>query len=100
VDLRPLEVKGNEAEQILEDVSIVVNKNAIPYDPEPPRVASGLRLGAAAVTSRGFGRDDMRTIGELIVRAITRRDDQGALKSVKEEAEALASGFPVPGLDS
>ncbi len=100
VDLRSLEVKGNEAEQILEDVSIVVNKNAIPYDPEPPRVASGLRLGAAAVTSRGFGRDDMRTIGELIVRAITRRDDQGALKSVKEEAEALASGFPVPGLDS
>ena len=100
VDLRPLEVKGNEAEQILEGVSIVVNKNAIPYDPEPPRVASGLRLGAAAVTSRGFGRDDMRTVGELIVRATTRRDDQGALKSVKEEAEALASGFPVPGLDS
>ena len=100
VDLRPLGVKGNEAEEILGSVSISVNKNAIPYDPEAPRVTSGLRLGSAAVTSRGFGREDMRAVGGLIVRALIERNDQGALDRVKEDAEALASAFPVPGLDS
>ena len=100
VDLRPLGVKGDEAEEILGDVSIVVNKNAIPYDPEPPRVTSGLRLGSAAVTSRGFNQEDMRVVGGLIVRALIERSDKRALMRVREEAEALASAFPVPGLDS
>lgn len=100
VDLRPLGVKGNEAEEILGSVSIAVNKNAIPYDPESPRVTSGLRLGSAAVTSRGFSRKDMRAVGGLIVRALIERNDQDALDRVKEDAEALASAFPVPGLDS
>ncbi len=100
VDLRPLKVKGNQAEKVLESASIVVNKNAIPYDPEPPRVASGLRLGSAAVTSRGFGPQEMERVGEMIVRALTCDGDERILRSIKEEAEALAAEFPVPGIDS
>ncbi len=100
VDLRPLGVKGNQAEEVLESASIVVNKNAIPYDPEPPRVASGLRLGSAAVTSRGFGPQEMERVGGMIVRALTCDGDERVLRSIKEEAEALAAEFPVPGIDS
>ena len=100
VDLRPLGVKGNQAEGVLERASIVVNKNAIPYDPEPPRVASGLRLGSAAVTSRGFGPQEMERVGGMIVRALTCDGDERILRSIKEEAEALAAEFPVPGIDS
>ncbi len=100
VDLRPLGVTGSEAEKILEGVSIVTNKNAIPYDPEPPRVASGLRLGSAAITSRGFQPADVERVGKLIVKALNAAGDAEALGSVKEEAEALAARFPVPGIDS
>ena len=100
VDLRPLGVRGNTAEDVLDKVSIVVNKNAIPYDPEPPRIASGLRLGSAAVTSRGFGPAEMETAGRLIVKALTCNGDGAILNSVKEEVEMLASNFPVPGIDS
>ena len=99
VDLRPLGLKGNEAEKILEDVSIVVNKNAIPNDPERPRVTSGLRLGSAALTSRGFGIREMDKIADMIVRAMKSSGDGAALESVKNEAESLASSFPVPGID-
>jgi len=100
VDLRPLGVRGNTAEDVLDKVSIVVNKNAIPYDPEPPRIASGLRLGSAAVTSRGFGPAEMEAAGKLIVKALTCNGDGAILNSVKEEVEMLASNFPVPGIDS
>ena len=99
VDLRPLELKGNEVERILEDVSIIVNKNAIPNDPERPRVTSGLRLGSAALTSRGFGIREMGNVADLIVRAITSSGEGTELESIKNEAEALASSFPVPGID-
>jgi glycine hydroxymethyltransferase len=100
VDVRPLGIKGNQAEQFLEKASIVANKNTIPYDPEPPRVASGLRLGSAAVTSRGFGPQEMAKVGELIVRALKGEDDEAVRKSVKQEVEKLASSFPMPGIDS
>jgi glycine hydroxymethyltransferase len=100
VDLRPLGIKGNQAEQLLERASIVANKNTIPYDPEPPRVASGLRLGSAAVTSRGFGPKEMAKVGELIVRALKAGDNEAVGKAVKQEAEKLASSFPMPGIDS
>ncbi|MQF64548.1 serine hydroxymethyltransferase [SAR202 cluster bacterium AC-409-J13_OGT_754m] len=99
VDLRPLGLKGNEAEKILEDVSIVVNKNAIPNDPERPRVTSGLRLGSAALTSRGFGTLEMDKIADMIVRAMKSNGDGFELESVKNEVETLASSFPVPGID-
>ncbi|MBM3924440.1 MAG: serine hydroxymethyltransferase [SAR202 cluster bacterium] len=100
VDLRHMGIKGNQAEQLLEKASIVANKNAIPYDPEPPRVASGLRLGSAAVTSRGFGPQEMAKVGELIVRALKAGENDAATKAVKQDAEKLASSFPMPGIDS
>ena len=99
VDLTPLGIKGNQAEEALESVSIVVNKNTIPYDPEPPRIASGLRLGTAAVTSRGFGTLEMEKVGEMIVRVLTSYGDETVYKAFKEEAEELACRFPVLGLD-
>ena len=99
VDLRPLGVKGNEGEEVLERASIITNKNEIPYDPEPPRVTSGLRIGSAAVTTRGFGTEEMEQTARMIVRALADRDDEAAIDSIREEAEALGGGFPVPGID-
>ena len=68
VDVTPLGVTGKEAEQLLDEVGITVNKNAIPFDPLPPNTASGIRVGTPATTTRGFGRPEMRQVGELIVR--------------------------------
>jgi glycine hydroxymethyltransferase len=99
VDLRPLGVKGNEGQATLERASIITNKNEIPYDPEPPRVTSGLRIGSAAVTSRGFGSEEMKQTAHMIVRALASREDEDAIDAIREEAEALAGGFPVPGID-
>jgi glycine hydroxymethyltransferase len=99
VDLRPLGVKGNEGQATLERASIITNKNEIPYDPEPPRVTSGLRIGSAAVTSRGFGSEEMKQTARMIVRALASREDEDAIDAIREEAEALAGGFPVPGID-
>ena len=66
LDLTPKKVTGDRAEKILEDVGIACNKNAIPYDPNPPKITSGLRFGTAAATSRGFNEDDFSQIGDMI----------------------------------
>jgi len=66
VDLRESELSGQDAEDRLHDVRITVNRNAIPFDPRPPRVTSGLRIGTPALTTRGLGRDDFFEIGEII----------------------------------
>jgi glycine hydroxymethyltransferase len=75
-----------------------VNKNAIPFDPLPPNTASGIRLGTPATTTRGFGPDEMRRVGRLIVEAITERDDVDALARMKAEVGEICAAFPVPGL--
>ena len=72
VDVTPMGVTGREAEALLDDVGITVNKNAIPFDANPPNVASGIRIGTPATTTRGMGPDEMRTIGHLVVEAIAR----------------------------
>ena len=100
VDLTPMDITGQDAEEALESVHITVNKNAIPFDPRPPRVTSGLRLGTPAVTSRGFGRDEIVTTAALIARTLQRLGDEAVLSQVRTEAGNLAGGFPVPGLDS
>jgi glycine hydroxymethyltransferase len=66
LDLTPKGVTGDKAEKILEDVGIACNKNAIPYDPNPPKITSGLRFGTAAATSRGFNESDFSEIGNMI----------------------------------
>jgi glycine hydroxymethyltransferase len=98
VDVTPLGVTGREAEQLLDEIGITVNKNAIPFDRNPPNTASGIRVGTPAATTRGMGPDEMRTIGRLIVEAIGRREDAAALARLAEESRAITARFPVPGL--
>ncbi len=99
VDLTPLGITGREAEERLEQVDIVVNKNAIPYDPLPPRTTSGLRLGSAALTSRGFGPAEMEQVAALLVETLSSEPDEGNAADIRRRVAELTSGFPVPGLD-
>jgi glycine hydroxymethyltransferase len=98
VDVTPFGVTGKEADAALGAVDITVNKNAIPYDPNPPMVASGIRVGTPCVTGRGMGTHDMGEIGELIVAGIAARGDEAAQAAVRARVVALAERFPVPGL--
>ena len=100
VDVRALEITGVEAEETLGRVGITVNKNAIPNDPEPFRVTSGLRLGTPSITTRGFGEAECRQVGELIVKALNHCGDEKAETEVREAVIALTSRFPVPGLEN
>jgi glycine hydroxymethyltransferase len=98
VDVTPLGVTGKEAEAILDTIGITANKNAIPFDALPPNTASGIRLGTPAITTRGFGPDEMRAIARLITDAIAKREDTGALDRLAAEAAEIAGRFPVPGM--
>ena len=100
VDLTSLGITGQEAEDALGKVNISANKNAIPFDQQPPRVTSGLRLGTPAITSRGFNPEDAAQVGKLISRVLTNLGDEKVEADVREEVKRLASTFPVPGLDS
>jgi glycine hydroxymethyltransferase len=100
LDVSPLGVTGREAERILDEVGITVNKNAIPFDPLPPNTASGIRIGSPATTTRGFGTDEMRTIGRLMIEAISARDEPAEQARVAAEVRAIADRFPVPGLSA
>jgi glycine hydroxymethyltransferase len=99
VDLTPLGISGQEAETALEKVGIVANKNTIPYDPKPPRVASGLRLGTPAITSRGFDQQAVRQVARMIIEVLTAMRDEKVQRRVAEEVRDLAPRYPVPGLD-
>jgi glycine hydroxymethyltransferase len=98
VDVTPLGVTGKEAEHLLDEIGITVNKNGIPFDPLPPNTASGIRLGTPATTSRGFGTDEMRAIGRMIVEAIRGRDDPVIQARLAGEVGEIVERFPVPGM--
>jgi glycine hydroxymethyltransferase len=98
IDVSPLGVTGREAERLLDEIGITVNKNAIPFDPQPPNIASGIRVGTPAVTSRGFGPDEMRALGRIIVEAIETRSEPAEQARLAAEVRAMAARFPVPGL--
>jgi glycine hydroxymethyltransferase len=98
VDVTPLGVTGREAERLLDEIGITVNKNAIPFDTNPPNTASGIRIGTPATTTRGFGTDEMRAIANLIVEAIAARDEPAKLARLGAAAREIANRFPVPGL--
>ena len=100
VDVRPLGVTGKEADAALGEVRITVNKNTIPYDPNPPMVGSGVRVGTPAVTSRGMREAEMREIGALIVDGIAARGDEAAQERIRERVAAIVDRYPVPGLPS
>jgi glycine hydroxymethyltransferase len=98
VDVTPLGVTGKGAEHLLDEIGITVNKNGIPFDPLPPNTASGIRLGTPATTSRGFGEDEMRAVGRIIIEAIRSRDDENVQRRLAGEVAEIVSRFPVPGL--
>ena len=99
VDISGTGVTGKEAEEALETAGIIINRNAIPFDDRPPRVTSGIRLGTPAVTTRGFGREEMKQIAALIVKVITNINDLDGLKQLREEVAQMCQRFPVPGID-
>jgi glycine hydroxymethyltransferase len=98
VDVAPLGVTGKEAEGLLDEVGITVNKNAIPFDPLPPNTASGIRVGTPATTTRGFGIDETQFVGRLMIESITARDAPAARRRIAAEVRRIADRFPVPGL--
>lgn len=95
VDLRAKNVTGKLAEEKLEEAGITCNKNAIPNDPEKPFITSGIRLGTPAVTSRGLKENEMKIIGELILKVLENVNDQETIKSVKLEVIQLMKDFPL-----
>ena len=100
VDLRDQGITGKAAEQALESVGIIANRNAIPFDRRPPQVTSGIRFGTPAVTSRGFGPDEMRRIARLIIKVVNNIGDDKTYKEVRLEVEDICSRFPVPSLSA
>jgi len=99
VDLSETGVTGKEAEESLGAAGIVVNRNAIPFDPRPPLVTSGIRLGTPAVTTRGFGSEEMKRITSFIVKVITNIGDQNTQNQVRQEVSQICHRFPIPGID-
>jgi len=100
VNLSQTEVTGKEAEESLGRAGIVINRNSIPFDPHPASITSGMRLGTPAVTSRGFGKEEMTHIAALIVRVINKVNNPETEKEVNREVKQICSHFPVPGIDS
>jgi glycine hydroxymethyltransferase len=98
VDVRPLGVTGKEADLALGEVRITVNRNTIPYDPNPPMVASGIRVGTPAVTGRGMKEAEMGQVAQLIVDGIAARGNEDAQAAIRDRVALIVDRFPVPGL--
>jgi glycine hydroxymethyltransferase len=96
VDLAETGITGADAEKVLDDLGITVNRNAIPFDPRPPRIASGIRLGTPAITTRGFGLDDCRRLARVIAKALANAADENVRKEIRGQVAELAEAFPVP----
>ncbi len=94
VDLRPKQLTGKEAEQLLDRAGITVNKNTIPGDPQSPFVTSGIRLGTPALTTRGFTEVEMTRVAQLIDDVLTRKDD-ATVARVKQDVRELTDAFPL-----
>jgi glycine hydroxymethyltransferase len=97
VDVFQKGILGSEAEQALGEAGITVNKNAIPYDANPPMKPSGIRVGTPALTTRGMKEEEMRTIAGWIAQALEHRGDAGKLKKIRSEVQELAERFPLYG---
>jgi len=98
VDLSPQGISGKDAEEALWAAGISVNRNIIPFDSKPPRITSGIRLGTPAVTTRGFGTEEMKHIASLIARVLSPSGDKQAQKQVRQEVQEMCQQFPIPGL--
>jgi glycine/serine hydroxymethyltransferase len=96
VDLRPKDLNGKEAQEVLDRASITVNKNAIPFDTSSPFKPGGIRVGTPAVTTRGMKEEEMFEIAELAAEALDKRSDEGAIENVRKKVLDLTSRFPLP----
>ena len=99
IDLTATGVTGLQAEEVLGTAGIIINRNPIPFDARPPRVASGIRLGTPAAATRGFRKEEMRQIGALVARVIKNINDKKVIEAVRQEIAQICSRFPVPGID-
>ena len=95
LDLRGSGVTGKEGESALASAGITTNKNAIPFDPLPPSVASGIRIGTPGITTRGMKEDEIEQIGELIFKVLSNYDNKELLSQCKKEVNDLCSRFPI-----
>jgi glycine hydroxymethyltransferase len=95
VDLRETELTGKIAEETLEQAGITVNKNAIPFDPRPPAVTSGIRIVTPAVTTRGMKEKEIEIIADFIKEALNNPGSEKVLSRIKDDVRGLCSQFPV-----
>ena len=95
LDVRPFNLTGKVAEKALDDIGVTTNKNTIPFDPESPFVTSGVRIGTAAVTTRGFGLEEMDEIASIIAFTLKNHEDEAKLEEAKARVKALAERFPM-----
>ena len=95
VDLRSKNITGKEAETVLHEVGITVNKNSIPNDPQKPFVTSGIRLGSPAMTTRGFKENEAIEVANLIADVLDAPKNEQVLANVKERVASLVARFPV-----
>ncbi|MFH1032847.1 MAG: serine hydroxymethyltransferase [Chloroflexota bacterium] len=99
VSLTKVGITGKEAEEALCKVGIVANRDSIPFDPLPAQKTSGIRFGTPAVTTRGFGKEEMKQIAQWIVKVISNIHDESMQRTMKDEVRELCSRFPIPGLE-
>ena len=97
IDLQPMKITGKAAEAALGKANITVNKNAIPNDPEKPFVTSGIRIGSAAMTTRGFNEADARVLANLVADVLANPEDEANLANVRKQITALCDKYPVYG---
>ncbi len=98
VDLTGMGITGKDAQTALESSGILVNRNAIPFDLRPPQITSGIRLGTPAVTTRGFGIEEIKQIASFIVRVLSDPGNEEVAKQVSEQVASLCRRFPAPGI--
>ena len=95
LDVRALNLTGKDAEKILDDIGMTTNKNTIPFDPEGPFITSGVRVGTAAVTTRGFKEAELKEVGSIIAFTLKNYQDEAKLEEAKQRVKALTDRFPI-----
>ena len=94
IDTRSVNLSGAEAEEKLNSVGIIVNKNAIPFDPEPPKITSGIRIGTPAITTRKISKNDLLSVGELIYETLTTETEKNS--NIKKQVHEIMNKLPLP----
>ena len=94
LDTRSVNLTGSEAEEKLNSVGIIVNKNAIPFDPQPPKITSGIRIGTPAITTRKISKDDLLQIGDLIYETLISADLNKSI--IRDKVTLIMNKLPLP----